>query len=41
MNRVNGKPLYEDDSSIQEAAAQFAAKDAEKKNKKLMEEKKL
>lgn len=41
MNRMAGKPLYEDDSSIQEAAASFAAKDAEKKSKKAQEEKKL
>jgi hypothetical protein len=41
MNRLAGKPLYEDDQSIQEAAASFAAKDAEKKSKKAIEEKKL
>ncbi len=41
MNRVAGKPVYEEDQSIQEAAATFAAKDAEKKSKKAMEEKKL
>lgn len=41
MNRVTGKPLYEEDQSIQEAAATFAAKDAEKKSKKALEEKKL
>lgn len=41
MNRVPSKPLYEDDQSIQEAAASFAAKDAEKKSKKAQEEKKL
>ncbi len=34
MNRVPAKPLYEDDKSIEEAAASFAAKDAEKKSKK-------
>ena len=40
MNRVPAKPLYEDDKSIEEAAASFAAKDAEKKSKKAQEEKK-
>jgi hypothetical protein len=40
MNRVASKPLYEEDQSIQEAAATFAAKDAEKKSKKALEEKK-
>ncbi len=34
MNRIASKPLYEDDNSIQEASASFAAKDAEKKSKK-------
>lgn len=34
MNRVGGKPIFEDDESIQEAAAEFAAKDAEKKAKR-------
>ena len=34
MNRSKGKQLYEEDISIQEAAAEFAAKDAEKKAKK-------
>ena len=41
MNRVAAKPQYEEDQSIQEAAASFAAKDAEKKSKKAQEEKKL
>jgi hypothetical protein len=41
VNRVANKPLYEEDQSIQEAAATFAAKDAEKKSKKAQEEKKL
>jgi hypothetical protein len=40
MNRVASKPLYEEDKSIEEAAASFAAKDAEKKSKKAQEEKK-
>ena len=40
MNRVPAKPVYEDDKSIEEAAASFAAKDAEKKSKKAQEEKK-
>lgn len=31
MNRIASKPLYEEDQSIQEAAASFAAKDFEKK----------
>lgn len=34
MNRTKGKQLYEEDISIQEAAAEFAAKDAEKKAKR-------
>ena len=41
MNRVASKPIYEEDQSIQEAAASFAAKDAEKKSKKAQEEKKI
>ena len=41
MNRVSAKPIYEEDQSIQEAAASFAAKDAEKKSKKAQEEKKM
>lgn len=40
MNRIASKPAYEEDQSIQEAAATFAAKDAEKKSKKALEEKK-
>lgn len=34
MNRVQGTPLYVEDSSIQDAAAAYAAKDAEKKAKR-------
>jgi len=34
MNRSKGKQLYEENISIQEAAAEFAAKDAEKKAKR-------
>ena len=41
MNRMSGKPIYDEDQSIQEAAATFAAKDAEKKSKREKEEKKL
>ena len=41
MNRIAGKPIYEEDQSIQDAAATFAAKDAEKKSRKEKEEKKL
>lgn len=41
MNRVAGKPYYDEDESVQEAAATFAAKDAEKKLKREKEEKKL
>ena len=41
MNRVCGKPYYQEDNSVQEAAASFAAKDAEKKLKKEREEKNL
>lgn len=41
MNRITGKPKYDEDNSVQEAAATFAAKDAEKKSKREKEEKKL
>ncbi len=41
MNRIAGKPQYEEDQSVLEAAASFAAKDAEKKSKREKEEKKL
>jgi len=41
MNRETGKPSYGEDQSVQEAAASFAAKDAEKKLKREKEEKKL
>ena len=41
MNRVTGKPQYNDDNSVVEAAANFAAKDAEKKARREKEEKKL
>lgn len=34
MNRVQGTPLYVEDSSIQDAAAAYAAKDAEKRAKR-------
>ena len=34
MNRVQGTPRYVEDSSIQDAAAAYAAKDAEKKAKR-------
>jgi len=34
MNRTRGKPDFSEDQSIQEAAAEFAAKDAEKKAKR-------
>ncbi len=34
MNRMKGKPDFREDQSIQEAAAEFAAKDAEKKAKR-------
>jgi hypothetical protein len=41
MNRVSGKPFYDEDQSVLDAAASFAAKDAEKKLKREKEEKKL
>lgn len=34
MNRVKGKPLFEDDESIKEAADEFLQKDLEKKARK-------
>lgn len=34
MNRVRGKPRYEDDDCIQEAALEYLKKDAEKKARK-------
>lgn len=40
MNRIASKPSYDEDNSILEAAAIFAAKDIEKKSKKAQEEKK-
>lgn len=41
MNRIAGKPSYDEDNSILDAAATFVAKDAEKKSKREKEEKKL
>ena len=38
MNRVQGTPLYVDDTSILDAAAAYAAKDAEKRAKKMKAE---
>lgn len=38
MNRNSGKPDFLDDDSIMQAAAEFAAKDAEKKARKDKEE---
>jgi len=34
MNRVSGKPLFQDDQSIKEAADEFLKKDLEKKARK-------